>query len=199
MQALDAGSTPEEARRLLEEEYFVTPRRARLAAETAAVTRRLRRELAPRDIALYVGIPFCPTRCAYCSFVSASVEKSFHLVEPYLAALKAEIASAGRLCRELGLRVRAFYMGGGAPTTLTAEQMDGLLTVLADSFDFAACGEYTVEAGRPDTVTAEKLRVLRSHGVDRISVNPQTMEDRVLTAIGRRHSCLLYTSDAADE
>ncbi|WP_295859576.1 coproporphyrinogen dehydrogenase HemZ [uncultured Oscillibacter sp.] len=188
VQALDAGSTPEEARRLLEEEYFVTPRRARLAAETAAVTRRLRRELAPRDIALYVGIPFCPTRCAYCSFVSASVEKSFHLVEPYLAALKAEIASAGRLCRELGLRVRAFYMGGGTPTTLTAEQMDGLLTVLADSFDFAACGEYTVEAGRPDTVTAEKLRVLRSHGVDRISVNPQTMEDRVLTAIGRRHS-----------
>ncbi|WP_293009072.1 MULTISPECIES: coproporphyrinogen dehydrogenase HemZ [unclassified Oscillibacter] len=186
--ALDLGDSPEEVRRMLEDEYFVTPRRARLATETACVTRRVREDLGPKDIALYVGIPFCPTRCAYCSFVSASVERSFHLVEPYLTALKAEISSAGKLCRELGLRVRSFYMGGGTPTTLSAEQMDGLLGGLADSFDFAACCEYTVEAGRPDTVTPEKLRVLKNRGVTRISVNPQTMEDRVLAAIGRRHS-----------
>lgn len=186
--ALDRGETPEQAQRTLEEDYFVTPRRARLAAQTAVVTRRVREDLGPRDIALYVGIPFCPTRCAYCSFVSSSVERSFHLVEPYLDALKAEIASAGKLCRELGLRIRSFYMGGGTPTSLTAEQMDGLLGKLADSFDFAECGEYTVEAGRPDTVTPEKLRALKRNGVTRISVNPQTMEDRVLAAIGRRHS-----------
>jgi oxygen-independent coproporphyrinogen-3 oxidase len=188
VEALDRGETPEEAQRTLEEDYFVTPRRAMLAAQTAAVTRRVREDLGPKDIGLYVGIPFCPTRCAYCSFVSSSVEKSFHLVEPYLAALKAEIASAGKLCREQGLRVRAFYMGGGTPTTLTAVQMDELLASLTDSFDFAVCGEYTVEAGRPDTVTLEKLRVLKRHGITRISVNPQTMEDRVLSAIGRRHS-----------
>ncbi|BAK97472.1 coproporphyrinogen III oxidase [Oscillibacter valericigenes Sjm18-20] len=186
--AMDRGETPEEAQRTLEEDYFVTPRRARLAAETATVTRRVREDLRPGGIALYVGIPFCPTRCAYCSFVSSSVEKSFHLVEPYLTVLKTEIASAGKLCRELGLHVRAFYMGGGTPTTLTAEQMDELLTALTDSFDFAACGEYTVEAGRPDTVTPSKLRVLKRHGITRISVNPQTMEDRVLEAIGRRHT-----------
>lgn len=188
VEALDAGQSPEEARRTLEEEYFVTPQRALLATETACVTRRVREDLQPRDIALYVGIPFCPTRCAYCSFVSASVEKSFALVEPYLDALKAEIRSAGKLCREAGLRVRAFYMGGGTPTTLTASQMDGLLAALTDSFDFAACGEYTVEAGRPDTVTPEKLAVLKRHGVTRVSINPQTMEDNVLRAIGRRHT-----------
>lgn len=188
VEALDTGQSPEEARRTLEEEYFVTPQRALLATETACVTRRVREDLQPRDIALYVGIPFCPTRCAYCSFVSASVEKSFALVEPYLDALKAEIRSAGKLCREEGLRVRAFYMGGGTPTTLTASQMDGLLAALTDSFDFAACGEYTVEAGRPDTVTPEKLAVLKRHGVTRVSINPQTMEDNVLRAIGRRHT-----------
>ena len=135
-----------------------------------------------------MGIPFCPTRCAYCSFVSNSVEKSFHLVEPYLAALRSEIASAGQMVRDLGLRVRSFYMGGGTPTTLTAAQMDGLLTCLEESFDFSGLLERTVEAGRPDTITREKLEVLKRHGVDRISVNPQTMEDHVLRAIGRRHT-----------
>ena len=195
VESLDAGSSFDEARRILEEDYFVTPRRAMLAAETAEVTVRMRRELGSRDIGLYVGIPFCPTRCAYCSFVSSSVEKSFRLVEPYLSALKAEISSAGKLCLEQGLRVRAFYMGGGTPTTLTASQMDELLGVLADSFDFAACGEYTVEAGRPDTITPEKLAVLKRRGVTRVSINPQTMEDRVLEAIGRRHTAAqIYTA-----
>lgn len=185
---LDAGLTAEETEQILQEEYFVTSRRARLATETALITRQLREDLGPRDIALYCGIPFCPTRCAYCSFVSHSVERSFSLVEPYLAALEAEVRSAGRMCRELGLRVRAFYMGGGTPTTLTAEQMDRLLSTLEQSFDLSACGEYTVEAGRPDTVTPEKLTVLKAHGITRVSVNPQTMEDTVLRAIGRRHT-----------
>lgn len=185
---LDAGCSPQETARILREEYFVTPRRARLATETALVSRKFREDLGPRDIALYCGIPFCPTRCAYCSFVSHSVERSFSLVEPYLGALEAEIRSAGRMCRELGLRVRAFYMGGGTPTTLTADQMGRLLTALEQSFDLSACEEYTVEAGRPDTVTPEKLAVLKVHGITRVSINPQTMEDNVLRAIGRRHT-----------
>jgi len=135
-----------------------------------------------------VGIPFCPTRCAYCSFVSNSVEKSFHLVEPYLQALMAEIDAAAELVKELGLRVKSFYMGGGTPTTLTAEQMDRLLTRLNTKFDLSSVVEYTVEAGRPDTITEDKLRALRAGGVTRISINPQSMEDHVLKAIGRRHS-----------
>ena len=144
--------------------------------------------LGPRDIAVYVGIPFCPTRCAYCSFVSQSVEKSFSLVPPYVDALVREIAAGGAMARRQNLRVRAFYMGGGTPTTLTAEQMDRVLTAFEEAFDTADCGEITVEAGRPDTITAEKLEVLRRHGVTRVSVNPQTMEDQVLRAIGRRHT-----------
>ena len=127
-------------------------------------------------------------RSAYCSFVSNSVEKSFHLVEPYLQALLAEADSAAAMVKDLGLKVRSFYMGGGTPTTLTAEQMDRLLSRLREGFDLADAVELTVEAGRPDTITAEKLTVLRKNGVDRISVNPQSMDDRVLAAIGRRHS-----------
>ena len=186
--ALADGKTPDEARAMLEEEYFVTPERAALALETGAAALTAARRLGPKDIDVYVGIPFCPTRCAYCSFVSQSVERSFSLVPPYVDALIHEIRSGGQMVREQGLRVRAFYMGGGTPTTLTAEQMDRVLTAFEDSFDLSACGEITVEAGRPDTITAEKLAVLKAHGVTRVSVNPQTMEDRVLRAIGRCHT-----------
>ena len=186
--ALAEGKSPDQARAMLEDEYFVTRSRADLALETGAMALRASRRLVPKDIDLYVGIPFCPTRCAYCSFVSQSVERSFSLVPPYVDALIEEIKAGGRMVREQGLRVRAFYMGGGTPTTLTAEQMDRVLTAFEESFDILPCEEITVEAGRPDTITAEKLAVLKSHGVTRVSVNPQTMEDHVLRAIGRHHS-----------
>ncbi len=186
--ALAEGKSPGQARAMLEDEYFVTRSRADLALETGAMALTAARRLEPKDIDLYVGIPFCPTRCAYCSFVSQSVERSFSLVPPYVDALIEEIKAGGRMVREQGLRVRTFYMGGGTPTTLTAEQMDRVLTAFEESFDRLPCEEITVEAGRPDTITAEKLAVLKSHGVTRVSVNPQTMEDHVLRAIGRHHS-----------
>ena len=186
--ALAAGETPEQARALLERFYYVTPDRAALAVETARAALAAARRLEQRDIAVYVGIPFCPTRCAYCSFVSQSVEKSFALVDPYVDALTEEIAAGGRMAREQGLRCRTFYMGGGTPTTLTARQLDRVLETFERAFDPTGCEELTVEAGRPDTITAEKLAVLRSHGITRISVNPQTMEESVLQAIGRRHT-----------
>ena len=107
---------------------------------------------------------------------------------PYVDALVEEIRSGGKMVRETGLRVRSFYMGGGTPTTLSAEQMDRVLTAFEEAFDRSHCDEITVEAGRPDTITAEKLAVLKAHGVTRVSVNPQTMEDHVLRAIGRRHT-----------
>ena len=176
------------AEKELQELYCVQSARARLAIEAADAGIRAAAALEPNDISLYVGIPFCPTRCAYCSFVAQSVEKSFSLVEPYLEALFDEIAAAGQLVRELGLNVRSFYMGGGTPTTLTAGQMDRLLTKLEQSFDFAGLAELTIEAGRPDTIDPEKLRVLRAHNTTRVSINPQTMEDSVLAAIGRRHT-----------
>ena len=168
------------AEKELQELYCVTPARARLAIEAADAGIRAAAELEPNDISLYVGIPFCPTRCAYCSFVAQSVEKSFSLVEPYLEALFDEITAAGQLVRELGLNVKSFYMGGGTPTTLTADQMDRLLTKLEQNFDFGNLAELTIEAGRPDTIDEEKLRVLRAHNTTRVSINPQTMEDNVL-------------------
>ncbi len=185
---LDAAGAEKAAMELMTGLYSVTPPRARLALESAQAGLKAKRELEKRDIAVYIGIPFCPTRCAYCSFVSASVERSFALVEPYLEALFDEVRAAGAMVRAQGLRTRAFYMGGGTPTTLTAEQMDRLLTVFEESFDLEVCSETTIEAGRPDTITPEKLAVLKRHGITRVSVNPQTMEDRVLQAIGRRHS-----------
>ena len=178
----------EYAERELAQTYFVTPARRRLAIEAAEAGLRAARALEPNDVSLYVGIPFCPTRCAYCSFVSQSVEKTFSMIEPYLDALCVEIAEAGKTVRELGLRIRSFYMGGGTPTTLSAAQLDRLLRALEAHFDFSALAELTVEAGRPDTIETDKLAALCAHGVTRLSVNPQSMNDAVLRAIGRRHT-----------
>ena len=185
---LEDGMTPAQADRVLRDTYCVSPERRRLALESAEAGLKARSDLRPEDISLYIGIPFCPTRCAYCSFVSASVEKSFKLMEPYLAALTAEVEAAGRMVKEAGLRIKSFYMGGGTPTTLTADQMDRLLSKLEQNFDFGNLAELTIEAGRPDTIDEEKLRVLRAHNTTRVSINPQTMEDNVLAAIGRRHT-----------
>ena len=185
---LEAGMPPKAALRDFRREYDLSPARAALCLDTAHASMRVQDSLTPRDVCLYVGIPFCPTRCAYCSFVSNSVEKSMKLVEPFLQALLREVDATAETVRRLGLRVISIYMGGGTPTTLSPEQLDRLCTRLEDRFDLSALREYTVEAGRPDTITAEKLRTLRAHGVGRISVNPQTMCDSVLEVIGRRHT-----------
>ena len=169
-------------------DYDVTPERAKLCRDTALVTQQVAESLDGRDICLYVGIPFCPTRCSYCSFVSQSVEKSMKLIPPFTDALMLETEAAAKAVHELGLRVISIYMGGGTPTTLNAGQLDRLCTKLEEQFDLSHVREYTVEAGRPDTISLDKLRVLSEHGVDRISVNPQTMSDDVLRVIGRKHT-----------
>src|SRR5699024_8890704 len=127
------------------------------------------------------------TRCAYCSFVSADVGRALKLIDPFLDALSREIRAAGAMLAGAGLQVRTVYFGGGTPTTLTAPQLDRLMGELAEHIDLSACTEYTVEAGRPDTITAEKLAVLKRRGCDRVSVNPQSMSDAVLAAMGRAH------------
>ena len=185
---LRQGLSEEEAKARFMEEFDVSPERAALCLDAARHTMRAESSLGPRDVCLYVGIPFCPTRCAYCSFVSQSVEKSMKLMAPFFEALLQELRAVAGQVRRLGLRVISIYMGGGTPTTLTAPMLDRLCAALAEEFDLSALREYTVEAGRPDTITAEKLRTLRKWGVDRVSVNPQTMSDRVLEVIGRRHS-----------
>ena len=185
---LAQGMDDTQAMRYFERHYDVAPARAALVVRTAHATLRAMDALGKKDVCLYVGIPFCPTRCAYCSFVSQSVEKSMALVPEFLQALAREIAATAEAVQRAGLRIVSLYIGGGTPTTLSARQLDALCTQLEAAFDLSALREFTVEAGRPDTITADKLHVLRAHRVDRISVNPQTLDDRVLETIGRRHT-----------
>ncbi|MBR6430659.1 MAG: coproporphyrinogen dehydrogenase HemZ [Oscillospiraceae bacterium] len=188
VRALSQGATSAQARRMLERDYFVTPARAALCCATAERTMAVKNALEDRDCCLYVGIPFCPTRCAYCSFVSNSIEKSSGLIPPFLAALDREIDASAAIVRQAGLRIVSVYIGGGTPTTLEAGQLARLLERLHGAFDLSGCREFTVEAGRPDTITREKLLAIKNGGATRISINPQTMSDAVLAAIGRRHS-----------
>ena len=186
--ALSQGYTLRQADGMLRDLYRVSPERRRLALDCARATISIRESLAPEELSLYVGIPFCPTRCAYCSFVSADVGKSLSMLGPYVEALCREIRAAGEVLSRAGRKVRSVYFGGGTPTTLSAEQLEEVMGVLARHVDLSDCTEYTVEAGRPDTITAEKLAILKANGCDRISVNPQSMSDTVLRAIGRAHT-----------
>jgi len=186
--AMLRGDSPARARRTLTGLYHVSPLRAELAMDCARAALRARETLRRDEVSLYIGIPFCPTRCAYCSFISADVGRALKLVEPFLDLLCREVAAAGRALKERGVFIRTVYMGGGTPTTLTAPQLERLLSAMEDHLPLARCTEFTVEAGRPDTITPDRMAVLRSHGVDRVSVNPQSMEDHVLSAMGRSHT-----------
>ena len=182
------GGSEKTADALLKDVYYVTADRRRLALDCTASTVAAVRKMEPADISLYVGIPFCPTRCTYCSFVSRTIGKRTELLEPYLQALLKEIKVTGSLLANSGRHVRTIYIGGGTPTTLNARQMALLLDAIRESFDLSRCIEFTVEGGRPDTLDAEKLKAIRSHGADRMSINPQTMMDGVLKACGRPHT-----------
>ena len=178
----------ENADKLLRDVYFVTPQRRQLALDCSVSTVDAIRQTKDTDISLYIGIPFCPTRCSYCSFVSRTVGKNTDLLDPYLTALYQEIAHTGKLLESSGKTLRTIYIGGGTPTTLSEEQLAALLDRISDTFDLSRCVEFTVEGGRPDTLNAGKLRTIRAHGADRMSINPQTMQDDVLRACGRPHT-----------
>ena len=184
LEALAEGLTPEDAVRRLVREFDVSPSRAALLAEIAAEQQKLP---APGDswMDVYIGIPFCTTRCAYCSFSSGEIGDG-RLVEPYMNALEKEIHACAPLITGTGRTLRALYVGGGTPTALPEDAFRRLLSWILECFPGAL--EYTVEAGRPDTLTREKLRAIREAGISRISINPQTMNDRTLQVIGRAHT-----------
>jgi len=183
-----SGKNEESTLQKLIKTYKVRPDKAALCMETAQASIKLRKTLAPRDVALYLGIPFCPTRCAYCSFVSNSVERSFNMIEPFIETLMQEIETMSGLVNELGLRIIAVYIGGGTPTSLSEDVLESVMSALADSFDFSNLREYTVEAGRPDTITEQKLEIITRFGAKRICINPQSMSADVLSNIRRNHS-----------
>lgn len=185
---LSQGLSPVQARQRFADDYRTSGEKADLAIRVAQTELEVLADKNPNAVSLYIGIPFCPTRCLYCSFTSQSIKFTSKFVEPYLEALKKEIAYTAKIARELGVSIETIYMGGGTPTSLTAPQMDNLLTCLEQHFDLTQAKEFTIEAGRPDTIDMEKLRVMRGHGVDRISINPQTMNQKTLNLIGRSHT-----------
>ena len=182
------GGSRNSADRLLRDAYYVTAPRRSLALDCSESTVKAASLLEKDDLSLYIGIPFCPTRCAYCSFVSQSIGKRTELLDPYLQALYREMEVTGKLLASSGKKIRTIYIGGGTPTTLSATQISHLLDRVKESFDLSRCIEFTVEGGRPDTLSSEKLSAIYDHGADRMSINPQTMHDSVLKACGRPHT-----------
>ena len=172
------------------EKYKAKPEKADLAYRVAKAEEKIIKSADGNSFSLYVSIPYCPTRCSYCSFVSHSIsnEKARDLIPKYVEKLCEEIKVTAETAKNNGLYLKSVYWGGGTPTTLTAEQLDLILTAIEENFDLSECIEYTVEAGRPDTITEEKLETLKRHNVNRISINPQTFSNSVLKEIGRCHS-----------
>lgn len=185
---LDEGFPGDLAVQRMHEDYFVSEGRARLAVRCAEHAKRVSEDTGRLDFSLYIGIPFCASRCRYCSFVSHSVEKAGRLIPPYLEMLSYELAAFGKTASENGLKLRSVYIGGGTPTSLSADGLKRVMEAVLRNFDMSSCSEYTVEGGRPDTIDEEKLGVIREMGATRISVNPQTMNDEILKAMDRRHT-----------
>ena len=185
-----SGATEEEVRARFLDHFACTPEKFALALGIADLQKPVLDAADPMDCSVYAGIPFCPTRCSYCSFVSRTVgdKATRALVQPYVDKLCEELTAIRETADRCGLHIRTFYIGGGTPTSLSAPQLEQLMSHIAKTFDLAKLDEYTVEAGRPDCTDAEKLRIIKQYGATRISINPQTFSDEVLRNIGRRHT-----------
>lgn len=179
--------TRDNAEKYLRNSLLVSDKKIQLANDVIRIQKPVLDSLDLKKISLYVSIPFCPSRCSYCSFISASGEGALKLIDDYFGLLLKELDIYADIVKRFSLKVDTVYIGGGTPTTLSASQLDRLIDKLGE-FDIANIREFTAEAGRPDTITEDKLRALKNGGVRRISINPQSMNDSVLEAVGRRHT-----------
>ena len=175
-------------RKILTSDYLVIPKKASLATDIARREQKIIGNPDIRDCSIYISIPFCPSRCSYCSFVSYTTPKLLSLIPAYLDKLCNELTKMLDTVIELNLNLKTIYIGGGTPTILTAEQLKTLLSIITSKIDVNSLEEFTLEGGRPDTITPEKLGVAKAHGVTRISVNPQSLNEHVIKSIGRSHS-----------
>ena len=185
---LNSGRGILKTKRILRDEYFLNPQKAALAVSVAGTEMKVTKKMPADTCSLYISIPFCPSRCAYCSFVSYTTPRLLSMISDYLDALLSDIEDTFDTIKKLGMRVTTVYIGGGTPTTLSAEQLERLLSKLCEHINTHKLLEFTLEAGRPDTITKEKLAVAKAYGVTRISVNPQTLSDDILKEIGRHHT-----------
>ena len=185
---LDEGKEDGEILSFMQDDLFATPKKAQLSLDVAKKERKLLENRVENGVSVYLGVPFCPTRCAYCSFISQAVAHNQKFVKPYVNALLTEIDETAKMADDFGMKVETIYFGGGTPTTLAPEDLDILIKRVKERFDVTSLREFTVEAGRPDTFSDEMLSMLRENSVRRISINPQTMNQKTLDKIGRRHS-----------
>ena len=184
----DEGNDPAQIRKILRNEYLMSTKKAALLTSITVNEAKIIDEMPKDSCSLYISIPFCPTRCAYCSFISFATKRLLSMIPEYLERLLIDIDGVFEVIRARGLKLSTVYIGGGTPTTLSAQQLDILLSKIEENTDVSLLEEYTVEAGRPDTIDADKIKVIKDHGVTRISINPQTLNDTVLEGIGRRHT-----------
>ena len=195
MSLLESGMSESEVTSWMQEHYRVTDEKMQLGLNVAKKEKELLAQLDYQDgYSLYIGIPFCPTTCSYCSFTSYPIGEWKQRVDEYLDAVCKELTFVASVSKHK--KLNTVYIGGGTPTTLEPEQLDRLLTHLETQFSYEELKELTVEAGRPDSITREKLEVLKRHNIGRISINPQTMQQKTLDTIGRKHSvediCRVY-------
>ena len=177
---LSSGRGVLKTKKILRDEYLLNPQKASLAVNVANAERKITKKVAQNSCSLYISIPFCPTRCAYCSFVSYTTPRLLSMIGEYLDALVIDLEETFENIKRLNMNISTIYIGGGTPTTLSAEQLERLFSVISSHVDIASLAEFTLEAGRPDTITEEKLAVAKKYGVTRISVNPQTLNDKIL-------------------
>lgn len=189
-QLIEQGLNKKQCFKILKDKFMVSEERLELAYLTAVNQLPLLKEIPSDSIGLYISIPFCPTRCSYCSFVSHSLESAIKLIPNYIECLCKEIEILGRIVHKLNLKIDTIYFGGGTPTSIKADQLQFIMKTLAENIDISKIREYCVEAGRADTITYDKLKVIKENGARRISVNPQTFNEKVLKLIGRQHSAM---------
>lgn len=185
---IEEGKEKEEIFRTMKNSYGVSNHKVQLLFNVAKTEERILRKAGKDKISLYIGIPFCTTRCLYCSFTSNPINKYSHVADKYIECLETEMDNVNEIIRQCGLNIQSIYIGGGTPTSIKAYQLENLLRSIESIFDLSTLEEFTLEAGRPDTIDEEKLRAVKKSRVDRISINPQTMNDETLRLIGRNHS-----------
>ncbi len=185
---IEDGILEDDIRSELKNKYLVDDKKIDLALITAKSQRNLLRNLDENSFSLYISIPFCPTKCTYCSFISQTVSSAKKLIPQYVECICKEIEYTAKICEELKLKIDTVYFGGGTPTAIKAYELEKIMKAVSRNFDLNKIKEYTVEAGRADTITREKLEIIKQNGAKRISINPQTFSDDVLKVIGRTHS-----------
>ena len=189
---LESGKTEAEVKQILKDIYDVSEEKQDLALKVAENEEEILKRIKENSVSIYIGIPFCPSRCLYCSFVSTDIKVSGKYMDEFSDLLCEEIKKCGEVLSELGFFVQNIYIGGGTPTTLSAENLEKIFYALQKYIDFENLEEFTLEAGRPDTITKEKMVLAKKYGVNRISINPQTMNDETLVRIGRKHTVEMY-------